>query len=300
MTGRRPAQRSIPLFLLSTLAIALAACTAAAPAGPVPDVGQPAAGTPAPAAPGEDGASADATGVREGALIVYTGRLRLEVSDFRPVLESATRLIVDLGGYVAGSEEQNTTSSQAASVTYRIPAARWAEALAGLRGLGSRVLNEYTESADVTAEVVDLGARVANLQATEAALQQIMTRAGTIDDVLKVQRELSTVRGQIEQLTASRDHLQEQAAFGTLVVHFDSPVVAATVAHEGWQLGAEVDRALADLIRITQGLTSIGIWLAIVALPVLLPLGLVLYLAFRLRRRLSPSAARHHPLGPSM
>jgi len=186
---------------------------------------------------------------------------------------------------VAGSEEQNTTSQQAASVTFRIPADRWTEAVRGLRGLASRVLNESTQSAEVTAEVVDLEARIANLRASEAALQEIMTRAGTIDDVLQVQRELSNVRGQIEQLTAQRDNLRDRAAYGTLTVSFESAVVAAAAAQEGWQLGAEVDRAVADLIRISQGLASMLIWLGIVVLPVLVPLGLIAFVAYRLRRR---------------
>ncbi|HUG47064.1 MAG TPA: DUF4349 domain-containing protein [Candidatus Limnocylindria bacterium] len=291
------------LILLISLVVLLAAACAAAPAMPQPagEDGSNGQGRPAPEAPSEDGATADLeNGVRDGALIVYTGRLRLEVAEIAPAVESATRLIVDLGGYVAGSEEFNTTSEQSASVTFRVPSERWAEAVGGLRGLAGRVLNESTESAEVTAEVIDLEARIANLRASEAALQEIMTRAGTIEDVLQVQRELSNVRGQIEQLTASRDHLRDRAAFGTLTVSFESPVVAASLAQEGWQLSAEVDRALADLIRISQALSSMVIWLAIVALPVLLPLALVVFIALRLRRRWAADNRPADPLRPSV
>ncbi len=279
------------LVLIAVVAAVAGACAAAAPA-------IPAAGTPAPGAPqpGDDsGRGGDRSGepvadqgTRDGALIVYTGRMKLEVAQIGPAVEAATQLIADLGGYVQGSEFENVGAREAATVTFRIPAARWDEALRGLRGQAQRVVNEYTESSDVTAEVVDLDARITNLRASEAALQEIMTRAGTIDDVLKVQRELTNVRGQIEQLTGRRDYLQRQAAHGTLVVQFQTTVVAAEVAQEGWQLGAEIDRAVADLIRIGQRLASVAIWLGIVALPVLLPIGLVVYIAYRLRRRFTP------------
>ena len=42
--------------------------------------------------------------------------------------------------------------------------------------------------------------------------QSIMDRATTITDVLKVQAELTTVRGDIESLTAQRDLLAQRAA----------------------------------------------------------------------------------------
>ncbi|CAN5821583.1 hypothetical protein BH24CHL6_BH24CHL6_02120 [soil metagenome] len=302
MPGHRSTRIPSLLLALSLASMLLVACAAAAPATPPP--GTPDAGQPQIRdnfAPSEEGPVADAeSGLRDGALIVYTGRLKLEVAEIEPVVDAATSVVVGLGGYVAGSQEQNTAAQQSASVTYRVPAARWTEAIRALRALALRVVNEHTESAEVTAQVVDLDARIANLRASEAALQEIMTRAGTIDDVLKVQRELASVRGQIEQLTASRDQLRDQASYGTLAVTFESPVVAATVAQEGWQLGAEVDRALADLIRIGQAVTSVGIWLSVVVLPVLLPLAVLVLVAYRLRRRFVPGSPPPDPLRPSM
>lgn len=303
MSARR-SNRSLTVGLLGLLVLLLAACAGAAGPASTPAPAPPEPGSPAGEAPGAvdgGGPVADAdSGLRDGALVVYTGRLRLEVEQIEPAVQSATELIVGLGGYVAASEEHNTSSQQAASVTYRIPSDRWTEAVRGLRGLASRVLNELTQSAEVTAEVVDLEARIANLRASEAALQEIMTRAGTIEDVLQVQRELSNVRGQIEQLTAQRDDLRDRAVYGTLTVSFEAPVVAAAAAQEGWQLGAELDRAVADLIRISQGLASMLIWLGIVVLPVLLPVGLMVFVAYRLRRRFMAGNSPPDHLRPSV
>src|SRR5207244_4226025 len=89
-----------------------------------------------------------------------------------------------------------------ASITFRIPATRWDEALAALRGMAVKVVDEHSTTEDVTTQVVDLAARIANLQATEHALQGIMDRARAIKDVLAVQEQLTEVRGEIEQMTA--------------------------------------------------------------------------------------------------
>jgi hypothetical protein len=187
---------------------------------------------------------------------------------------------------VAGSDEVDQGESRWASVTYRVPVERFAEALAALRDLSDRVVRESTQSAEVTATVVDLDARIANLRASEAALVEIMDRAGRIDDVLSVQARLEVVRGQIEQLEAQRNHLADQAALSTISVSWLTPVAAVTVVQEGWDAASVVDSALAQTVEVLQGLASAAIWLAVVVLPLVgLPLLVLLGLALLLRRR---------------
>jgi hypothetical protein len=261
------------------------------------------AGQPAAEAPDEQG-DQPANLIPDQALIVYTGTLELEVSDLRAAVDQGQQLIAGLGGHVAASHEQNSADSQTATVTYRIPADRWTEALAGLRALGERVVGEQTESEDVTAAVVDLDARITNLRATEGALQAIMERATTIADVLKVQQELTTVRGEIESKTAQRDVLAQRAALATLEVNYGVPLAKTSIASEGWDLGSEVDGAVATLVRIGQWTASLLVWLAIVIVPVVLPAAAVVYLVIRIRRRwlaTHPSReAMTPPYGPSV
>lgn len=217
-------------------------------------------------------------------LIVYTGSMDLEVTDLPVAVANAEQLIRGLGGHVASSHATDSEHSKSASVTYRIPAERWSEALSGLRGLG-RVEAESTESDDVSAQVVDLDARIVNLQATETALQAIMDRATTITDVLKVQTELTSVRSNIESLTAQRDLLASRAALATLTVGFNIPIIETTRAAQGWDLGREVDAAVAALVRVGQWAASMTIWIGIVIVPLFVPIIAVAYLALWLRRR---------------
>src|SRR5437870_11281613 len=100
-----------------------------------------------------------------------------------------------------------------------------------------------------------------------------MAKANTITDILKVQNELTQVQGDIESMTAQRDLLANQAALATLEVGFNVPATLEVAqASEGWDLGKEIDTALASLVRVGQGVASALIWLLIVALPVVLPI----------------------------
>lgn len=308
MRGRR-------LFLapLGVLLCGLLAACAGAASMPTPGEGRPDAGGPQPAptaAPGNGFDFSDGTNAipDQPQLIVYNGSLDLEVGDVDASVGQAEALVKGMGGHVAGSRASDSGDGKSAYVTYRIPAARWSEALSGLKALATRVANEETSSEDVTAQVVDLEARLANLRATEAALQGIMARATTISDVLKVQAELTQVQGEIESMTAQRDLLTNRAALATLNVAFNPPPVAEVAqASSGWDLGREIDGALASLVRLGQGLASLLVWLIIFVLPVLIPVVIGLWIINRLWlrwRRLhpaaQPSAGPGGPWPPSM
>jgi hypothetical protein len=238
-------------------------------------------------------------------LIIKTGALQLQVAGLDAALAEASGRVGALGGYVSGSERRGEADNAAATVLYRLPAARWDEALVALRSLGSKVLGEETKTEDVTAEVVDLGARISNLHATEQALQAIMTKATKISDVLDVQSQLTDVRGEIEQLTAQRKHLQEQAAYSTLTVTYSLREQAVLATTESFDPGSEVDRASARFVHIVQKLATIGIWFGIAWLPFLLGLavigGIGVVVGRRIRRdRIGPGPMLPTPTGGSL
>lgn len=297
--ARTPGRRGPGLFAILLIATLIAACGGAASRGPAA----------APAAPGgvtggeqpstdqgSGGSGADGQGTvsylvgQPDLLIIKTGSLVLQVTGIDAALTAAAQQVTALGGYVSGSDRSGDGESDQATVTFRIPAGKWDEALAGLRALGTKVLGERSATQDVTTQVVDLGARIANLQATERALQGIMDRAVEIKDVLAVQAELTSVRGQIEQMTAEKAHLEQQAAMSTLEVTFALKPNPVLTSQQQFDPKNEVDEASASLVSILQGLATAGIWFAIVWLPILLALAIVAGIALFVVRRVRRSA----------
>jgi len=113
-----------------------------------------------------------------------------------------------------------------------------------------------------------------------------MARATAIPDVIAVETQLSDTQGQIEQLTAQRDHLADLAAMSTLTVTFQLPAKTVTTqATQDWTLGSQVDEAGAALVRIGQGLATIGVWIVLVVFPLGLA-ALILIGVAKLTRRI--------------
>ncbi len=247
---------------------------------------------------GSNESSTKAAPAPDETLIVKTGTLVLDVKNLDAALAKAQAAVAAAGGYVSGSDRSGQGDQQTATVTYRIPAASWDAALGGVRAVAANVEKEQTSAVEVTGQVLDLGARITNLRATESALQAIMARATKIADVLAVQQQLTDVQGQIEQLTTQQQHLQQQAALGTLTATFLVPVVAVTAATSGWDPGRQVDDATAQLIGLGQGLATAGIWLAIVGLPIVLVLLLIAVPLAWVARRARARAGRRPPEAP--
>jgi hypothetical protein len=257
-----------------------------------------AAVTPAPVAGGLGSTGANGAAIQDGARIVRTGSLQLDVKDVKTSLTAARDTITGMGGYIGASQQSNDGKSIVATVTYRIPESRWEEALAALRSLGDEV-GEKTDAAEVTNQIVDLAARIRNLQASETALVRHAAEATKISDLLEVESRLTDVRGQIEQLTAQQKNLENQAAYGTVAVTFGTEIAAVQKAAAQWDPKTEVDRAGASLIGFLQTLTTAGIWFAIVWLPMLIALAIVLSIGLVIARRLGFFRRAAPPLPPA-
>jgi hypothetical protein len=232
------------------------------------------------------GQVADAAAAVPVLLIVRTGELTLQVPDLGVALRDGGAAVIRAGGYISGSSRTTDDGRESAQVTYRIPSAAWDATLGVLHGIGSTTVSEQVKTEEVTGQVVDLTAHIANLRTTEAALQAIMARATKISDVLDVQEQLTTTRGEIEKLVADKAHLVDQASYGSLAVTYRLPITPTPTATpaKGWDPGDDVARASGKLVKIGQATTSVGIWLVIVGLPVVIGGAILALLAWQATR----------------
>jgi len=199
--------------------------------------------------------------------LVRTGTFSLEVEDVDGSLTKLTNLMKSQGGYVSGSYRYTDTSTPYLTVTFRVPAASFDAAVLALRAEGT-VLSEQISTYEVTMQLVDLEARLRNLRASETALLELMTRATTVSDVLAVQTQLTAVRSDIESYDAQRAALADQVAMTTISVTISPIGSSIGNATNGFDLGKEVSRAVANLIAVGRTVIVAAINLVIVVLPI--------------------------------
>jgi hypothetical protein len=161
------------------------------------------------------------------ARVVKTATLELSVRTNELVTDAtaeANHIAEANGGYVASSDSFKGKNRQA-TLTLRVPAAAYDDALTQLRRLG-KVNDESLGGKDVTGTLVDLDARLRTLRAQEDALNALLGKARTVGETLQVTQAASEVRMQIEQLAAQQKELSDQADFSTIKLHIVGPHVA--------------------------------------------------------------------------
>lgn len=166
-------------------------------------------------------------------MVVRSGYLELVVDDVAATAQTIGSMAATFGGYVVSSSIYQDSGRTFGSVVIRVDATRFDSALGALRALAAEVASETTSSTDVTEEYVDLAARKHNLEQTEQQLLELMKQAGTVEDLLNVQREVSRVRGEIEQLEARIRYLEQTSAMSLIEVFLRESVLNVSFSAGG-------------------------------------------------------------------
>ena len=269
--------------LLASLAVGCAHSRKEGGAGAPADAPPPAASAaPAGATPaGADAASA-------ARRIVKKASLELEVASVGDAQVAATRIATLEGGFVASTERTSASgegnrADGSVTLLLRVPSARFSAALDALRHLGKDSGTERVTTEDVSEEFIDLDARIHNQRELEAQFLEILKRAGRVEDALNVQRELATVRTEIERMEGRRRFLEHETALSTLTVVLapERPLVRASLS----DFSSSVAHAASDTVNLGAGIVTGTIRMLGVLVPVGLLLGLPFALALRLVRR---------------
>lgn len=197
---------------------------------------------------------------------ITTGEATVEVARVDRARTALVAAVRRAGGYVGSEEAWDTETARSARLTLRLPASRTAAFDSTLNGLG-RVTRRTTQVEDVTAQYVDLAARLKARRAVEMRYVDLLARAASIEDVVAVEEKLASVREEIEVAEGQIRLWDRQVAFSTLTVTLEEPRAAA-----GRNVWGRIGDALADgwtfLEELLLGL--IRLWPLLLIVPALL------------------------------
>lgn len=188
-------------------------------------------------------AATQGSGTTMTSMIIRTGNASVEVDSLEVAVAAVQRIAAALGGWVGNTAMTGGEHDvRSATIELKVPAARYDEALAGLRPIG-KVENVSSNAEDVGEEFVDLTARTANAHRLEERLITLLaTRTGKLEDVLNVERELARVREEIERFEGRLRYLKSRVATSTLTVTVHERVPLVVPGTPGENVIAEAFR----------------------------------------------------------
>ena len=249
------------------------------PTQPVPT--SPSTETPANGAPQSSGHK-----------IIQTGDISMETINFDESVSKTVEYVASIEGYVESSNIQgqginnrNTITKRTANYVFRVPSDKYSDFFSKMKGYGV-VTSEQSQGQDITDQYFDTDARLKSLKIQEERELLLLQKAIKLSDILELEKELNSVRYQIESYTGTLrkwDSLINYSTISVTIREVDvSKVVVPTKEQGLWnRMVFGFTDSTKQLIETLQNLV-----VSIVAmLPFLLVLSVLIFVGTYLRKK---------------
>ena len=306
MESKRKNCLAILLSLL--LALGLAACggsaeysggstaqyAASAPMAPAPSASAKAEAAEMPmedgaywnseAAGGEAGAP-DRAGLPDGVKMIYRANLELQTTEFEKAAADVRTLTQSLSGYFEEQSVHNYSSGyRSASYTVRVPAERFDDFLLQIGEL-CHVTYQSQSAEDVSESYYDMESRLETARIKLDRLQELLSRAELMEDIITLESAISETEYQIERLSGELRHYDALIGYSTIYVTLQEVYRVTETDTAPLTFAQRVGTAFRDGLRdFGDALEDLAEWLAYSWLT-LLALALILFGAVKLIRR---------------
>ena len=153
--------------------------------------------------------------------MTYNTRLVINVPDTVKGVKSASAIAEKHDGYITYSD--NSTAN------IKIPTAKAQTALKDFENIGT-VTSKTITANDITEHYTDTQVRLDNLRRMQKRLSELLTRASKVDDILRIERELSRVTTDLERHQARMNVLNKQVEMVDFQINFNAVVTPAEIS----------------------------------------------------------------------
>jgi hypothetical protein len=152
--------------------------------------------------------------------ITKNGELELLVKNAEITAQDITKKTNELNGFIQNVNIREVQEGvKSGTITIKVPADAFEQAIADFKTFGIKVEREAINSDDITEQYIDIEAQLKNYRAEEQGYLEVMKRAYTVEDILKVSQYLSNIRGQIDRLEGQIKYLNRQIEMSQIIVY---------------------------------------------------------------------------------
>lgn len=183
--------------------------------------------------------------------VVKTASMTITVPNTSEAADKAAVLVEEADGRVDSRSEDAGSNRGLArtSVVLRVPVAKLDGLVRELKTLG-KVQTAETTSEDVTAQRVDLDARIKALQTSVDRLLAIMRDAKDPDALIKAEGALSERQADLDSLRAQRDQLGDRIDYSTVNVTFVAEQIGGPAPQQYEGFTGQIERGWDALVSV--------------------------------------------------
>jgi hypothetical protein len=152
--------------------------------------------------------------------LIKTGTLTFESDDLPASAKLIKKLVAEVNGYVSSDQTTAYHHRTDQTMTLRIPSDKFDTLIDQITLHAKKTESKNMSVQDVSEEFVDVAARLTAKKEIEKRYIQILSKAAKVDDILKIESELGSIRTEIESIEGRLKYLQNQTSMSTIHVTF--------------------------------------------------------------------------------
>ena len=205
--------------------------------------------------------------------IIKNANVSFETTAYDEFLASLTRCVAEYGGFIESSDTWGEglagRRDRSASVTARIPAARYDAFLEAAGTLGS-VTYRSERMEDVTMSYVDTESHIRALETEYNTLLNILAKAETMDDVVTLQSRISELNYQMDSYKSQLRKYDDLISYCTVYINVSEVARQTPPEPKTLTFGERIGVGLREnLYDIGEGFSDFAVWF-VTNLPYLL------------------------------
>lgn len=228
----------------------------------------------------------------DGHKIIQTGNISMESLKFDETVSKTLDYVTSIGGYAESSNIQgqgidygDTARKRTANYVFRVPSDKYTDFFSKMKGYGV-VTSEQSQGQDITDHYFDTDARLKSLKIQEERELVLLQKAIKLSDILELEKELNSVRYQIESYTGTLRKWDSLVSYSTVKVNIrevdESKIIVPTKAKGLWaRIAFTFTNSMKQLVEITQNF----IVLLVATLPFLVVLSVIVIVGLLIRKK---------------
>ncbi|MCF7846770.1 MAG: DUF4349 domain-containing protein [Candidatus Gracilibacteria bacterium] len=217
--------------------------------------------------------------------IVKNASLGLQVEDTEEARTEVESLVEAFDAFVTNLNSHEVRPGILAyNLTIRVPADKLEPLMNAVINLGMKKHENFSIQ-DITAQYVDLESRLENLETRRERLREMMDReTDNLSDVLQIDRELTSVQQEIENIERQLKRHDTDVDFSTLTLSIQPEPQIGDFSSPDWTVKRTWRQSVNDLIVSLQDIFTGAIKVFVFA-PIWIPVLAILWGLQRWRRR---------------
>ena len=217
--------------------------------------------------------------ISEESRVQIRGSISLEVQHISDAIEEIRALVNQHNARVTSSESGDSYNKYA-YISILVPKESFHNLIEAIKNAGTKVTNENINSNDVTEEFVDVEAKLNVMKQTETRFIALFSETSTVEEIMRVEKELMRLRGEIDSLEGRMKYLSKTTDNSVLDVHIMEEV---PITGSDWSFFDSFDNSVRGLISFSKHIANFLISL-IVFSPIISGVGLLFFFGNKFRK----------------